>query len=51
MSIVENVKPRIQNVKITSDAIIAYLVDGRVERAFSVVLAIVGSDSQTTSTF
>src|ERR671919_1505440 len=30
MSIVENVEPRIQNVKVTSDAIIAYLVDGRV---------------------
>jgi hypothetical protein len=30
VSIVENVEPRIQNVKITSDAIIAYLVDGRV---------------------
>jgi len=28
VSIVENVEPRIQNVKITSDAIIAYLVDG-----------------------
>ena len=30
MSIVENVEPRIQNVKVTSDAIIACLVDGRV---------------------
>ena len=30
MSIVENVEPRIQNVKVTSDAIVAYLVDGRV---------------------
>ena len=30
MSIVETVEPRIQNVKVTSDAIIAYLVDGRV---------------------
>ena len=30
MSIVEEVEPRIQNVKITSDAIVAYLVDGRV---------------------
>ena len=30
MSIVENIEPRIQNVKVTSDAIIAYLVDGRV---------------------
>ena len=30
MSIVESVEPRIQNVKVTSDAIIAYLVDGRV---------------------
>ena len=30
MSIVETPEPRIQNVKVTSDAIIAYLVDGRV---------------------
>ncbi len=30
MSIVDSVEPRIQNVKLTSDAIIAYLVDGRV---------------------
>jgi hypothetical protein len=30
MSIVENVEPRIQNVKVTSEAIVAYLVDGRV---------------------
>ncbi len=30
MNIVENVEPRIRNVKVTSDAIIAYLVDGRV---------------------
>ena len=30
MSIVESVEPRIQNVKVTSDAIVAYLVDGRV---------------------
>jgi Protein of unknown function (DUF2442) len=30
MSIVETVEPRIQNVKVTADAIIAYLVDGRV---------------------
>ncbi len=30
MSIVENIEPRIRNVKVTSDAIIAYLVDGRV---------------------
>ena len=30
MGIVENVEPRIQNVKVTSDAIVAYLVDGRV---------------------
>jgi hypothetical protein len=30
MNIVENVEPRIQNVRVTSDAIIAYLVDGRV---------------------
>ena len=30
MSIVETVEPRIQNVKVTSDAIIAYLTDGRV---------------------
>ena len=30
MSIVETVEPRIQNMKVTSDAIIAYLVDGRV---------------------
>ena len=30
MSIVENVEPKIQNVKVTSDAIVAYLVDGRV---------------------
>jgi hypothetical protein len=30
MSTVENVEPRIQNVKVTSDAIVAYLVDGRV---------------------
>ena len=32
----ENVEPRIQNVKVTSDAIVAYLVDGRV---LSVLLA------------
>ena len=30
MSIVESVEPRIQNVKVASDAIVAYLVDGRV---------------------
>jgi len=30
MSIVESVEPRIQNVRVTSDAIVAYLVDGRV---------------------
>jgi hypothetical protein len=30
MSIVESVEPRIQNVKVTSDAIVPYLVDGRV---------------------
>jgi Protein of unknown function (DUF2442) len=30
MSIVESVEPRIQNVKVISDAIVAYLVDGRV---------------------
>jgi Protein of unknown function (DUF2442) len=30
MSIAGTVEPRIQNVKVTSDAIIAYLVDGRV---------------------
>jgi hypothetical protein len=30
MSIVESVEPRIQNVKVTSDAIVAYLVDGRI---------------------
>ena len=30
MSTVETVEPRIQNVKVTSEAIIAYLVDGRV---------------------
>jgi hypothetical protein len=30
MSIVESVEPRIQNIRVTSDAIIAYLVDGRV---------------------
>jgi Protein of unknown function (DUF2442) len=30
MSIVESVEPRIQNIKVTSDAIVAYLVDGRV---------------------
>jgi len=30
MSIVESSEPRIQDVKVTSDAIIAYLVDGRV---------------------
>ena len=30
MSIVESTEPRIQDVKVTSDAIIAYLVDGRV---------------------
>ena len=30
MSIVESSEPRIRDVKVTSDAIIAYLVDGRV---------------------
>jgi hypothetical protein len=30
MSIVESVEPRIQNIKVTADAIVAYLVDGRV---------------------
>jgi hypothetical protein len=30
MSIVESSEPRIQAIKVTSDAIIAYLVDGRV---------------------
>ena len=30
MSIVESTEPRIRDVKVTSDAIIAYLVDGRV---------------------
>ena len=30
MSIVESVEPRIQNVKVTSNAIVVYLVDGRV---------------------
>lgn len=30
MSIVESNEPRIRDVKVTSDAIIAYLVDGRV---------------------
>ena len=30
MSSVESTEPRIQDVKVTSDAIIAYLVDGRV---------------------
>ncbi len=30
MSIVESSEPRIREVKVTSDAIIAYLVDGRV---------------------
>ena len=30
MSIVTNVEPRIQDIKVTSDTIIAYLVDGRV---------------------
>ncbi|MBI4528490.1 MAG: DUF2442 domain-containing protein [Deltaproteobacteria bacterium] len=30
MSIVESSQPRIRDVKVTSDAIIAYLVDGRV---------------------
>jgi len=30
MSIVKSTEPRIQDVKVTSDAIIAYLVDGRV---------------------
>ena len=30
MSIVESTEPRIQDVKVTSDSIIAYLVDGRV---------------------
>jgi len=30
MSIVESVEPRIQNIRVTSDAIVAYLVDGRV---------------------
>jgi len=30
MSIVESTEPRIQDVKVTSDSIIAYLMDGRV---------------------
>ncbi len=30
MSIVESSEPRIQEIKVTSDAIIAYLVDGRI---------------------
>ena len=30
MSIVESAEPRIRDVKVTSDAIISYLVDGRV---------------------
>jgi hypothetical protein len=30
VSIVESVEPRIQNVTVTPDAIVAYLVDGRV---------------------
>jgi hypothetical protein len=30
MSIVESSEPRIQAIKVTSDAIVAYLVDGRV---------------------
>ena len=30
MSIVESTEPRIRDIKVTSDAIIAYLVDGRV---------------------
>ena len=52
MSIVENVEPRIQNVKVTADAI--HRIPGgrsRVERAVSVVLAFIGSDGQTTGTF
>ena len=30
MSIVESTEPRIRDIKVTSDAIVAYLVDGRV---------------------
>ena len=52
MSIVESVEPRIRDVKVTSDAIVAYLVDGRVLSVpLGVVLAFVGSDGQTTGTF
>jgi hypothetical protein len=45
VSIVEINEPRIRDAKVTSDAIIAYLVNGRVLVCGLYVLASVGSDT------